>query len=381
MKLFYKYKCINRFMVKNLNAKKGEVESKSTSKSKSVKSEKKVKKLKIVSFLKNKYYILIGINLFFFIFVYFMFIHYSVDSESLGGNILKCEVSGDDNLNIDSNVVAVVNGKNIYESEFNINTYITLFSQKMSEDEISNLPKEQLLNQTILFSILFDKATDSGFLISRDEVVNSLDENLLQSGMSLEEFKLDLVKRSFTYDDLIDFYVVQRTIMLYLTDVNSVKLVVSDEEVLNFYNSNDQYFNTGAQIQASHILLDSEDVAKDIIKKLGSGKDFVKLAEEFSIGPSGPNGGDLGFFGKGAMVPEFEAAVFALENINDYTIEPVKTQFGYHVIKLMDRKDSEVVKLDDIYDKIYDQLVSEKQAKVTENLITEIMSTSDIKIN
>jgi foldase protein PrsA len=375
-------------MVKKINAKKGKVESNSTSesisKNKSVKSEKKVKKVKkvkMVSFLKNKFCILIGIILFFSIFVYFMFVYDNTNYEPLSGNVLNSEVNGDDNLNVSSSIVAVVNGENIYLSEFNENTYITLFLQNMPEDEISNLPKEQLLNQTILFSILFDKATKSGFVISREEVINSFDESLLQSGKSLEDFKKNLVNRSFTYDDLMDFYVVQRSIMLYLTEANSEKLIVSDEEVLSFYNNNDQYFNISAQIQASHILLDTEDGAKDIIKKLNNGEDFSKLAVEFSIGPSGPSGGDLGFFGKGAMVPEFETAVFGLENINDYTTQPVETQFGFHVIKLKGRKDAQVLKLDDVFDKIYEQLFSEKQAKVTENLISEIMGTSDIKIN
>lgn len=93
----------------------------------------------------------------------------------------------------------------------------------------------------------------------------------------------------------------------------------------------------GTQLKASHILVKEEKTAKDIIKKLDGGADFAKLATEKSTGPSARNGGDLGWFGKGAMVPEFEQATLKLQK-GKYTKSPVKTQFGYHVIKLTDRK-------------------------------------------
>ncbi len=87
------------------------------------------------------------------------------------------------------------------------------------------------------------------------------------------------------------------------------------------------------QIHARHILVKTEELAKEITELLGFGGDFEALAKEHSVGPSGPRGGDLGFFGDGQMVPEFSEAAFAL-NAGEYTKTPVKTQFGYHVIKV-----------------------------------------------
>jgi len=94
------------------------------------------------------------------------------------------------------------------------------------------------------------------------------------------------------------------------------------------------------EVRASHILVNTTEEAEAIIARLDSGDDFSELAKEKSVGPTGPNGGDLGFFTRGRMVPEFEKAVFSLEAIGDYTPEPVKSDFGYHIIKLTDKKDN-----------------------------------------
>ena len=91
------------------------------------------------------------------------------------------------------------------------------------------------------------------------------------------------------------------------------------------------------QVKASHILVKTEELAKEIIELLGLGGDFVALAKEHSVGPSGPRGGDLGFFGEGQKVPPFSKAAFALE-AGEYTKTPVQTEFGFHVIKVMETK-------------------------------------------
>ena len=86
------------------------------------------------------------------------------------------------------------------------------------------------------------------------------------------------------------------------------------------------------EINARHILVKTKEEAEGIIKELDGGKDFAELAKEKSTGPSGANGGDLGFFGRGQMVPPFEKAVFAMAD-GEYSKEPVQTDFGFHVIK------------------------------------------------
>jgi peptidyl-prolyl cis-trans isomerase C len=90
------------------------------------------------------------------------------------------------------------------------------------------------------------------------------------------------------------------------------------------------------QARASHILVKTEDQANQILKRLAEGEEFDKVARRFSSCPSGKSGGDLGWFGKGQMVPEFEKAAF--ENDTGKVVGPVKTQFGYHIIKVTGRK-------------------------------------------
>lgn len=113
------------------------------------------------------------------------------------------------------------------------------------------------------------------------------------------------------------------------------------------------------QINARHILVKTEEEAKAIIAEIEAGKDFVELAKEKSTGPSGPKGGDLGFFAAGQMVPEFEKAAFALEK-GAVTKEPVKTQFGYHIIKKIDERDSPKRKLEDVKETVRQVLLREK---------------------
>ena len=99
---------------------------------------------------------------------------------------------------------------------------------------------------------------------------------------------------------------------------------------------------------------EKEDEAKEVIKKLAGGAKFEDLAKEHSIGPTGKNGGDLGFFTKDMMVPEFADATFDLK-AGTYTKEPVKTKFGWHVVKLVEKRDRPVPKLEDIEQAIRQQ--------------------------
>lgn len=122
--------------------------------------------------------------------------------------------------------------------------------------------------------------------------------------------------------------------------------------------------NPGEEYRAAHILVETEDAAKALIAQLEGGADFAALAKQHSTGPSGPSGGDLGWFGKGAMVPEFETAVLALKP--GQVSEPVKTQFGWHVVILNEVRIPEAPPLADVRAEIE----SELQAKLVEDHVT-----------
>ncbi len=118
-----------------------------------------------------------------------------------------------------------------------------------------------------------------------------------------------------------------------------VEKEVTDAAVARRYEERKKEFASDEEVRARHILLKTEDEAKAVIGELDKGGDFAALAREKSTGPSGRAGGDLGFFAKGSMVPEFEAAAFDL-TVGKYTERPVQTQFGWHVIQLDERRKS-----------------------------------------
>jgi peptidyl-prolyl cis-trans isomerase C len=124
--------------------------------------------------------------------------------------------------------------------------------------------------------------------------------------------------------------------------------------------------NADAQLEydAAHILVETEEEALALITQLEGGADFAELAQEFSTGPSGPNGGALGWFGAGRMVPEFEAAVMTLE-VGGVSA-PVQTQFGWHVVKLNETRELEALSLDEVREELSNGL---REAAVQEAMI------------
>lgn len=113
------------------------------------------------------------------------------------------------------------------------------------------------------------------------------------------------------------------------------------------------------ELSARHILLKTEEEAKAVIAELDAGKDFSELAKEKSTGPSAAQGGDLGFFTKGRMVPEFEAVAFTLK-AGEYAKEPVKTQFGWHVIKVDERRATAPPTFEDVADQVRQLVMRER---------------------
>ena len=112
---------------------------------------------------------------------------------------------------------------------------------------------------------------------------------------------------------------------------------ISEESVKASYNNYIADETSREEIKASHILLDTQNEAVEVIKMLNNGDDFAEVAKNKSTGPSGPSGGDLGWFKRGQMVPPFENAAFSLGQ-NEISQKPIQTQFGWHVIKIFDKR-------------------------------------------
>ena len=163
----------------------------------------------------------------------------------------------------------------------------------------------------------------------------------------------------------------------YMAD--EVRKVVTEEEIQNAYDRFVANADSREEISARHILLDTKEEAVDIITKLEAGADSAALAKEFSTGPSGPNGGDLGYFGRGQMVPDFEVAAFGLE-IGTFSAQPVQTQFGWHVIKLDDKRIVPPTPLAEMRQQIATALSQQALARVMEELRSDaVVETRDFE--
>ena len=279
-----------------------------------------------------------------------------------------------------SDPVAKIGNKELSRDDFKKEFDLLLFLNGVPAAAASQIPKMAILNQTIIQTILMDKATSEGYSEDMATTESDFEKVLQANNLDLASFKKNIENESFSYDDFLMFYNEQGTINQYLNDTAFKGLSVSDEEAQEYYNANKNKFEVPEQIKASHILVNSSALAEELIQKLNDGADFAELAKNYSIGPSAPNGGDLGFFAKGQMVPAFEAAAFNLTTIGDYTKSPVKTQFGYHIILLTGRKEAETKTFDDVKDDIKKQLLMQKQNEKLKTFIDGLYADAHVQV-
>lgn len=162
---------------------------------------------------------------------------------------------------------------------------------------------------------------------------------------------------------------------------NYIKNETSEENIKNFYNEYVISFKEYTEVNASHILVKTKNEAVSIINKLKSKSQFSELAKTFSIGPSGKNGGNLGWFGPGQMVKEFEKAAFLIEKGN-ISQKPIKTKFGFHVIKVNDIRKAKPKKLFEIKKNIIEKItkvsLSNLENKIRKNQDVVIVNFQDV---
>ncbi len=203
----------------------------------------------------------------------------------------------------------------------------------------SEYGKKELVNQMVIQEMVYQYAKENKF----DE------DEIFQREMALVEV-----------DKLKEYGIIKL--------LENVK--VSDEDIEKYYQENQAEFKTDQKASASHILVADEAEAQALLESIKAGKDFAEAAQEVSMCPSKENGGDLGFFQRGQMVPEFEDAAFALEvgGVSDL----VKTQFGFHIIKLNEIEEGRALAFEEVKEKINDQLFAnarnEEFGKATEML-------------
>ncbi|MFP4564457.1 MAG: peptidylprolyl isomerase [Spirochaetia bacterium] len=234
--------------------------------------------------------------------------------------------------------------------------------------------------------LLLQESKRRGVEISREEVDAEFDKFGAQFPDE-ETLQANIAEMGYTEETLKGQIEKYLYITTFVEEMVTREIPVSEEEIRTFYDENPQHFTQPEQIQASHILLtfgeeagrsreEAEELARSLITRLEEGADFAELAANNSEDPSAERGGDLGTFGKGQMVQEFEEAAFALETGEISGI--VETDYGLHIIKVTDKKEEQVVSLDMVSPTIESHLKQVGTAEAMEELLASLREESDI---
>ncbi|MEW5800931.1 MAG: peptidylprolyl isomerase [bacterium] len=293
-------------------------------------------------------------------------------------------------------VVAKVNGVNIYRKELD-RTFSAHVNQNQNME--GKLPPEQvqqlqqiILDRLIESELLCQKGQELNITVPDEEILARIEqfkkqfsteaefeEKLKENKITLEELKKEL-KRNM---------IISRVIQQQMANQTSSEPAASEEELKKYYDAHKDQFKQEEMIQASHILVkvekDADEATKkaakekitDILKKVKAGEDFAKLAKENSDCPSSQNGGDLGFFTRKQMVPEFSQAAFSLKvgEVSDI----IETPFGYHIIKVTNSKPEAETSFEESKARIKQYLSGKQRSDAVRTFIQSLREKADIQ--
>ena len=270
-------------------------------------------------------------------------------------------------------VVARVNGVDITRVELERAKKAILSQNRMGMQpmnaEMTKKVEEAALQQLIAKELLYQAGRKLEIKDLDKQVQDKISQSKTRFG-SPEAYEKALKEMDMTEKDVETFAREDTVISNFVEKEIAAKLTVSDEDAKKFYDENIDKFKRDEAVRASHILVGADakataeekkkarEKAEALLKKLKEGADFAETAKKESSCPSAAQGGDLGAFGKGQMVPEFEKAAFTLKpgEVSDV----VETQFGYHIIKLTEKHPAETVKFEDTKERIVSYLKQQK---------------------
>ena len=304
----------------------------------------------------------------------------------------------------DREVVALINGYPVYHDEFEsaksalLGQYAQTYAQfgidismlmAGADGRMFELGIEaEALQQLAQASLTRREADQRGLVITDEEVQREFDsqynEFLAVQGWTEEDLALNLAQQGRTMEtfkrDALD-YVADQMLAMKVQKAVAGLLDVTDEQIGQYFLENEEDYGSEERVRASHILVETREEAEEILAGFndGDGADFAELARERSTDTgSGANGGDLNWFGRGAMVTAFEEAAFALA-VGDIS-DIVETQYGYHIILLTDRQDAASPELADVIDQVRADLEYELTYERALEWYDEVYSSAEFDI-
>jgi peptidyl-prolyl cis-trans isomerase C len=291
-------------------------------------------------------------------------------------------------------VVAVVEGVEIKNAELNRALAAILGQQGRT---VASIPAEQkptvyrmVLDQLIVDRLIAKRSAE--IKVSDAEIEGKVDELKKNFGTE-EEFQTQLQKTGQTLDKLKENIRANLRQQHWVDEQLKGKDEVADAEAEDYYKKNPEKFQAPEKIRASHILLalpqdakpetvqEKEKAAKAVLDRVKKGEDFAKVAEEVSDDPSAKqNKGDLDFFSREQMVPEFADAAFKLKQ-DEVSSAPVRSQFGYHIIKQTGRKDAETITFDKAKPQLMAYLKNQKKQGEISKVVKAMREKADVKVN
>ena len=233
----------------------------------------------------------------------------------------------------------------------------------------------QILEGLITEEVINQELDKKSIKISDEDITNEVN-SVKKLFPSEQEFEMALAMQGVSMENFRE----QTKMQLQLTKLLGDKIKVTDEEIKAAFEQNKARYDKPEQVHAAHILVKTKEEAEAIIKQLKDEKaDFAAIAKEKSIDPgSKDEGGDLGYFGRGKMVQPFDEAVFKMKK-GDISSEPVKTENGYHVIKLIDHQEAKKATLEENKEDVRKQIVASKVGGQAQAYIKELLDKADIK--
>ncbi len=206
-------------------------------------------------------------------------------------------------------------------------------------------------------------------------------DSLITKRLLLQEAKKEKIDSSKEFQEKLDEIKDQLLMESLLKKKLTMEAKISDEDLKKYYDAHKEEFKKDVEISTRHILVKTEDEAKQILARLQKGEDFVDLAKKYSIDPNAKmSGGEIGFHPKGTLLPEYEAAAFKLKKPGQIS-GVVKTQFGYHIIKLEGAKPPSYVPFEEVKDFIKQKLAQEKQKELFEKYVEGLKKSAKITID